>query len=179
MEDQRQRVSLPIASPTEIERTAQQLAIIRERFLTVGSSAVLAPRRIILDSWLRCTTLHVNAARRCAPLAITREAQLCTLIEAHEPLARAAAPVIEHLADFLAESGYVTVLSTANGHLLEVAGDRAIRRQLARIDFMPGGDWSEGAAGTNAIGTAIASGHAVQLMAAEHYCDGWQDLRAR
>jgi two-component system sensor histidine kinase KdpD len=176
MANQHHRVSLPIASPTEIERTASQLAIIRERFLTLGSSPVLAPRRIILDSWLRCGTLRVNASRRCAPLAVVRETQLCQLIEAHELLARAAAPVIAHLVDFLAESGYVTVLSNASGHLLEVAGDRAIRRQLARIDFIPGGDWSEGAAGTNAIGTAIASGHAVQLMAAEHYCDGWQDL---
>ncbi|MDQ6661334.1 MAG: ATP-binding protein, partial [Chloroflexota bacterium] len=48
--------------------------------------------------------------------------------------------------------------------------------RLARIDFVPGGNWSEAAAGTNAIGTALADGHVVQLMASEHYCDGWQDL---
>src|SRR5207244_13544718 len=49
-------------------------------------------------------------------------------------------------------------------------------RRLARIDFVPGGDWSEAAAGTNAIGTALAAPHVVQLMAAEHYCDGWTDV---
>ena len=38
------------------------------------------------------------------------------------------------------------------------------------------GDWSEAAAGTNALGTAIADGHVVQLLGAEHYCSGWQDL---
>src|SRR2546425_13013999 len=83
---------------------------------------------------------------------------------------------MSHLIDFLADSGYVVVLSDAQGRLLDVVGDVAIRRRLARIDFVPGGDWSEAAAGTNAIGTALSDGHVVQLMAAEHYCDGWQDL---
>ena len=83
---------------------------------------------------------------------------------------------MSHLTDFLAGSGYVIVLSDAKGCLLDVIGDVAIRRRLARIDFIPGGDWSEAAAGTNAIGTALADGHVVQFMGAEHYCDGWQDL---
>jgi two-component system sensor histidine kinase KdpD len=176
MTDQRYRVTLPVASPSEIERTARQLMAIRENFLAVGKPPQYAPRRIILDSWLRCNALHVNAARRCAPLAVAREAQLRQIHEANEPLMRAATPVINHLSDFLADSGYVIVLSDTNGRLLDVVGDRTIRRRLARIDFIPGGDWSESAAGTNAIGTALATGHAVQLMAAEHYCDGWQDL---
>src|SRR6266700_3385120 len=89
---------------------------------------------------------------------------------------QAAQPVMNHLIDFLADSGYVVVLSDTQGRLLDVIGDNAIRRRLARIDFIPGGNWSEAAAGTNAIGTALADGHVVQLMAAEHYCDGWQDL---
>src|SRR5229473_1296322 len=99
-----------------------------------------------------------------------------TLREANEVLVRATRSVMSHLTDFLAASGYVVVLSDARGRLLDVVGDTAIRRRLARIDFVPGGDWSEAAAGTNAIGTALADGHGVQLMAAEHYCDGWQDL---
>src|SRR5260370_37713598 len=80
------------------------------------------------------------------------------------------------LTDFLADSGYVIVLSDAKGCLLDVLGDAGIRRRLARIDFVPGGDWSEAAAGTNAIGTALADRHVVQLMAAEPYCAGWTNL---
>src|SRR5216683_2738908 len=117
-----------------------------------------------------------HPARRYAPLAIARESQLQNLREANEVLVRATRSVMSHLTDFLAASGYVVVLSDARGRLLDVVGDTAIRRRLARIDFVPGGDWSEAAAGTNAIGTALADGHGVQLMAAEHYCDGWQDL---
>lgn len=176
MSNQQNRVHLAIASPTEIEHTARQLMALRDGFLTSGTLARYTPRSIILESWLRCNALQVNPARRFAPLAIAREAQLQNLREANDLLMRATRSVMSHLKDFLADSGYVIVLSDANGCLLNIIGDAAIRRRLARIDFIPGGNWSEGAAGTNAIGTAIADGHVVQLMAAEHFCDGWQDL---
>jgi len=148
----------------------------REGFLTTGSLTMYALRSVIRDSWQRCHVMQVNPLRRCAPLAIAREAQLYHLREVNELLIRATRSAMSHLTDFLADSGYVIVLSDAKGCLLDVVGDVGIRRRLARIDFVPGGDWSEAAAGTNAIGTALADGHVVQLMAAEHYCDGWQDL---
>ncbi|MBV9231928.1 MAG: GAF domain-containing protein, partial [Chloroflexi bacterium] len=170
------RANLSIASPSEIERTAQLLIAIREDFLSTGSLTLRTPRPLILDSWERCRILHVNSSRRCAPLAVARETQLYQLRDDNALLIEAARPIINHLKDFLADSGYVVVLSDAEGRLLDVVGDMAIRRRLARIDFIPGGHWSEAAAGTNAIGTALADGHVVQLMAAEHYCDGWQDL---
>src|SRR2546421_2240570 len=168
--------NLSIASPSEIERTARQLRTMREGFLTTGTLTMYTLRSVIRDSWQRCHVMQVNPLRRCAPLAIAREAQLYHLREVNELLIRATRSAMSHLTDFLADSGYVIVLSDAKGCLLDVVGDVAIRRRLARIDFVPGGDWSEAAAGTNAIGTALADGHIVQLMAAEHYCDGWQDL---
>jgi hypothetical protein len=42
--------------------------------------------------------------------------------------------------------------------------------------FEPGTDWSERAAGTNAVGTALAEQHAVQIFSAEHFrpaVHGW------
>ncbi len=176
MINQQPNPHLSIASPTEIEHTARQLRMIRDGFLTSGSLTRYSPRLIILDSWQRCYTLRVNPSRRYAPLAVAREAQLEHLRNTNEVLIRAATQMTAHLSEFLAGSGYVVVLSDANGCLLDVTGDTTIRRRLARIDFVPGGNWSEAAAGTNAIGTALADGHVVQLMAAEHYCDGWQDL---
>src|SRR5881227_639035 len=176
MTKQLYRVNLSIASPLEIERTARQLRAIREGFLTTGSLVAHSPRSLILESWQRCNTMHVNPSQRYAPLAVAREAQLAHLREANELLIRATRSAMARLTDFLADSGYVIVLSDAKGCLLDVVGDTNIRRRLARIDFVPGGNWSEAAAGTNAIGTALADGHVVQLMAAEHYCDGWQDL---
>lgn len=174
---QHYRVNLSIASPAEIERTAQQLAGIREDFLNAdGNLALWTPRPLIFNSWQRCRTLHVNPSQRYAPLAIARETQLDQLHDENALLMQAARNVMNHLVDVLADSGYVVVLSDTQGRLLEIMGDMAIRRRLARIDFIAGGDWSEAAAGTNAIGTALADKHVVQLLGAEHYCDGWQDL---
>ncbi|MDQ6645522.1 MAG: GAF domain-containing protein, partial [Chloroflexota bacterium] len=183
MTTQRYRVNLSIASLAEIERTAQQLAIVREDFLSAegsfnaeGKLALRTPRLLIFNSWQRCRTLHVNPAQRYAPLAIARETQLYQIHDENALLIRAARNVMNHLVDVLADSGYVIVLSDTQGRLLEIMGDMAIRRRLARIDFVAGGDWSEAAAGTNAIGTALADKHVVQLLGAEHYCDVWQDL---
>ena len=183
MTKQQYRGKLSIASPAEIERTAQQLVVVRENFLSAegrfsaeGHLAPRTPRLLIFNSWQRCRTLRVNPAQRYAPLAIARETQLYEIYEENALLIQAAHTVMNHLVDVLADSGYVVVLSDMQGRLLEIMGDMAIRRRLARIDFVAGGDWSEAAAGTNAIGTALADKHVVQLLGAEHYCDGWQDL---
>jgi signal transduction histidine kinase len=176
MTNQPYSVHLSIASSAEIEHTARQLKVTREEFLAAGILPQHPPRPMILESWQRCCAMQVNPSLRYAPLAVTHEVQLCHLREASQLLMRAARPVMSYLSDFLADSGYVIVLSDADGCLLEVIGDAGTRRRLARIDFVPGGDWSEGAAGTNALGTALADGHVMQLLGAEHYCAGWQDL---
>src|SRR6266498_5349992 len=176
MTNQRHPVHLSIASSTEIEDTARRLKAAREEFLSAGNLLQYPPRQMILESWQRCRAMQVNPSLRSAPLAITREVELHHLREDSWLLIHAARSVMDHLSDFLADSGYVVVLSDANGRLLEVIGDAKVRRRLARIDFVPGGDWSEAAAGTNALGTAIADGHVVQLLGAEHYCEGWHDL---
>src|ERR1700681_1612201 len=120
---QLQRVHLSITSPLEIEHTAHQLTTIREDVLVKGSIEAWTPRPLILDSWERCRILNVNPSRRCAPLSITRETQLYKLREDNALLLQAAQPVMKHLVDFFADSGYVIVLSDARGCLLEVVGD--------------------------------------------------------
>jgi two-component system sensor histidine kinase KdpD len=176
MTNQQYSVHLSIASPSEIEHTARRLKTTREEFLATGILLQHPPRPMILESWRRCRTMQVNPSLRYAPLAVTHEVQLTHLREASQLLMRAARPVMSHLSDFLADSGYVIVLSDADGCLLMVIGDAGVRRRLAHIDFVSGGDWSEAAAGTNALGTALVDGHVVQLLGAEHYCAGWQDL---
>lgn len=176
MAHQPSQIRLSIASPAEIERTARHLMAIRDGYLTTGTLASYIPRPLILQSWQRCQVMQVDPGTRIATLAIAHETELQDILAANELLIRAASPVMSYLIDFFADSGYAVVLSDASGCLLQVVGDAAIIRRLTRIDFVPGGKWSEQAAGTNAIGTTIADGHVVQLMAAEHFCDGWQDL---
>ena len=64
------------------------------------------------------------------------------------------------------------VVADADGTLLSVRGSVLVRGRAAdEMNFAEGRAWSEAGAGTNAVGTAIAAGHAVQVFAAEHFAD--------
>ena len=81
------------------------------------------------------------------------------------------APLIRScLAATADESRHLIVVSDANGVLLWVEGNAAVRMRAAdSMNFAEGTLWSEGGAGTNAIGTALAAEHAVQVFATEHF----------
>ena len=54
--------------------------------------------------------------------------------------------------------------------LLWIEGDPRLRHDAADgMNFAEGTLWSEGGTGTNAVGTALAADHAVQVFAAEHF----------
>jgi transcriptional regulator with XRE-family HTH domain len=170
------RLGLPIGSLSEIERTAKRLAGMRATFLSNGDAESLPVRARIVNSWNRCVAAGVDSAQKIAPLTITRDAQLAELREENERLMRAARGVVAYLTAELADSGYAVVLVDRKGCILELTGEADVRRSLERRTFLPGGLWSEAAAGTNAIGTALADGRPFQLLAGEHFCDGWQDF---
>jgi hypothetical protein len=89
--------------------------------------------------------------------------------DAH-PLAVAAPIIRASLGSIAKEAEHLIVVSDAEGLLLWVEGNRRVRARAAEtINFTEGAMWSEGAAGTNAVGTALAADHAVQVFAAEHF----------
>jgi signal transduction histidine kinase len=56
--------------------------------------------------------------------------------------------------------------------LLAVEGEARVRSLAAdSMNFTEGALWSESSAGTNAIGTALAADHAVQVFATEHFVE--------
>src|SRR6202022_633353 len=68
------------------------------------------------------------------------------------------------------ESAHLIVVSDADGVLLWIDGNARIRLAAAdSMNFAEGALWSEPGAGTNAIGTALAANHAVQVFAGEHF----------
>jgi signal transduction histidine kinase len=68
-------------------------------------------------------------------------------------------------------------VSGADGLLLWLDGDVKLRSAAAdAMNFVEGALWNEASAGTNAIGTALATDHPVQVHAAEHFSEivhGW------
>ena len=68
------------------------------------------------------------------------------------------------------DADHLVVITDANGVLLSVEGSPSLRLRAAdHMNFTEGTLWSEPGAGTNAIGTAIAADHAVQVFGPEHF----------
>lgn len=142
-----------------------------ERFLNgdeVGSDAL---RRLIDDSWRRCQGASVDPAIYQAAPPI-KENSLHSLQTECSELLTAGTPVMASARDFLAETGTVMVLTDQGGTILNLEGDMSTRGAAEDVHLLSGANWSELACGTNAIGTALAVGHAVQIHSAEHYCAG-------
>jgi transcriptional regulator with XRE-family HTH domain len=173
----------PMTTLSDVEAVRRSLIAQRENFFTSTPSDVETPqggavqtvRPRILNSWRRSHELRVEAGRSEARLE-DQHAVDSALALAREQLLRVSGPILTHLADMLADIGYAIVLTDARGTILDLRCDLGMRRKLDPIGFQPGADWSEASTGTNAIGTALSDDRPLQLMAAEHYCDGWQDL---
>jgi hypothetical protein len=123
-------------------------------------------RPVVTDSWRRSACALV-AADGLAPLGLI-DGDLEEYRREH-PLAPAM-PVFRDLLGSIADDGeHVLAVCDERGTLLWVEGHAGVRRRTERINFAPGARWDEGHAGTNAIGTAMAVDHAVQIFATEHY----------
>lgn len=79
--------------------------------------------------------------------------------------------VLRHQLETVAEDlQSLIVVSDATGLLLYVHGSDWLKeRAAADMNFLEGARWNEAAAGTNAIGTALAADHALQVFASEHF----------
>ena len=91
-------------------------------------------------------------------------------IWAEHPLGRLVPTLRELLAEIADEARHLMVVTDEDGRLLWIEGHPQVRSSAAdEMSFVEGALWSEEAAGTNAVGTAIALDHAVQVFAAEHF----------
>jgi hypothetical protein len=174
----------PLASLSDVEEVRRSLSLQRDRFLTTTPGLdrsppaeelkILRPR--ILTSWKRSHNLQVAASRKEAPRVVAGSADFAVTHPAQERLLHVSSSILTHLENTFSGTGYAVVLADGAGTILDIRCETEMRRKLERIAFESGAAWSEASAGTNAIGTALTDDRPLQLMAAEHYCDGWQDL---
>ena len=164
-------VAIDPATPPAAQ--AKQLRASWEEFLGEGTLGAL--RTPIADSWQRSYDAGIDpSAGRGAPalagVAETRERW------PDHPLAAVTALILDCLGPIAAAAGQLIVVSDADGMLLWIDGPPSIRLDAAEsINFVEGAGWSERGVGTNAIGTALAVDHAVQVFAAEHFTEVVQE----
>src|SRR5579875_1588233 len=163
----------PVVRAREVRRAWETFVGGGPPVLAQSESAPL--RDPIVASWRRSAAAGVDpSGGRMAPVvADADEAQ--ARWEVH-PLAETAPLIRSCLAATADESRHLIVVSDADGVLLWLEGNPAVRLRAAdSMNFAEGTLWSEGGAGTNAIGTALAARHAVQVFASEHFNEVVQD----
>lgn len=151
-------------SPSRL-RAVHELFIAGEVDATYLNSIPVRP--LVAQSWQRSLAGGVDpdldgARASAAVTAIER------LRETH-PLAPALPVIRRLLVDDAADSGVVVAVSAADGTLLWVEGDPNACRKAEAMNFVPGADWSERGAGTNAPGTALALDRELQIHGSEHF----------
>lgn len=155
------------ALPAGVDPAAlsRQLSDAHDEFVATGQ-ARSPVRSLVADSWRRCLAQGLDPENSRAPVEFTDDS-LTAIRQAH-PLATVMPVIRRLLVDDAADAGLLVAVSDAAGRLLWVEGERRLRTRAATMHFVEGASWGEAEAGTNAPGTALALGQAVQIFAAEH-----------
>lgn len=122
----------------------------------------------IVRSWRRSISVHVP---RDVPTERFSE------VDSDSPLCRAAAPIFDRWQHQLSDTGTALLLSDRAGSILmRRPSDSALRRRLDKANAAEGFNFSEDAAGTNGLGTAIAERGAIYIAGSEHFSELLSDV---
>lgn len=148
----------------------KRIAKAREDLLSRGTLSDESVRPLIKASWQRCVSDDVNPliAKRAIEMD---DCQLDAIKAGFRELISASEPIMREAKDLLADSGTVMHLVAPSGIILSYQGDDHTRELAANYHLVPGANWNESKVGTNAIGTALSVGSAVQVHAFEHFCE--------
>jgi len=140
----------------------------RRRFFDEGAAPRGLVPETILRSWQRCAGLGLSQSAKpdVEPLAAPAFREMC---EKHEELRRACLPEVKALYADARATGSIVILTGPDGMILEALGSADFLDKAARVSLRPGVPWSERQTGTNAIGTAMIEGRAVEVRGAEHF----------
>jgi hypothetical protein len=129
-----------------------------------GAMGLRAP---IVASWGRCQDAGVAHQGGAVAPVVADEDETAARWDAH-PL-QSVRPLIDDCLSPIMDGSHLVVVADASGMLLWMDGPPSVRRAAEVMNFAPGTLWSEAGAGTNAVGTALAADHGVQVYAAEHF----------
>ncbi|MBT9486411.1 MAG: sigma-54-dependent Fis family transcriptional regulator [Rubrivivax sp.] len=155
----------PSASPPAARSRRQD-----ERDRPIASSLSLPEAHIglIEQSHERCQAQGLSRIERLdfSPLG---RSDLTVVKDRNQRLHLHAAPVMEMLFDQIVGTESMVVLCDATGTIIHSVGDDDFLARASKVALQPGINWSEGAKGTNAIGTALIDEVPTLVHADEHY----------
>ena len=158
---------------TDVGRYARLLARTHDALLS-GDRPPVDPRRLVARSWLRVQAQGVDPDRRDPPGPL--DASQVEQRRTRSPLLQVLPALRAALTAVAEDARHVMVVTDADGVLLWREGSTRVRHRADALGFTEGARWTEGAVGTNAIGTALAEDAPVQIFSAEHFVrshHGW------
>jgi hypothetical protein len=131
-------------------------------------------RAVVRESWQRSLAAGVYPDQGGPPIRLTRSE--VEEARARSPLQAAVGVIHSELSSLDADAHHIVAIADAAANLLWVTGDGDTCERAHEMRFEEGAGWSETYAGTNAVGTALALDHPVQIFSAEHVVEavhGW------
>ncbi len=158
---------------TDPRRRALELAQIHQRALS-GSPVPGGLREVVARSWARSSGAGVDPEHSLAPVVLDEREVSARWAE--HPLSVGHSMMRRLLEQLSFDAPQVALVCAADGTLLWLEGESHAVDAAAEVHLGPGAVWSETRAGTNAMGTALAVDHPLQIFSAEHFSccvHGW------
>lgn len=128
----------------------------------------LSHQEVIEHSWYRCETYGLSHGAM-PDYGDVRDGEVSALVDRHHNLMHTTEnEVLPYYENILSNSSCLIVLADNQGHVLNTWGSSRFRGR-GEHGLVPGHRWQEEGVGTNAIGTALATGQAVQVSRDEHF----------
>ncbi|HEY6746740.1 MAG TPA: LytTR family transcriptional regulator DNA-binding domain-containing protein [Mycobacteriales bacterium] len=142
-----------------------------ERFVK-GEDQVPGVRPVVAISWHRCREQYrVDPHLTAAPVAVAEPDHSPEHDVVFAELGFCAASVAHHVGNL----GGVVTVTDATGRILAEWGDQATLARATDSNLAPWFCWSECAAGTNGMGTALEAHGPVPIRGPEHWCQGFHN----
>jgi len=145
---------------------SRMLRRVHERELRGHAASSSDVRELVRNSWRRSLAAGVAPDQGGAPLRLKAGDLECA--RERSRLGPAIGVIHSKLSTLDQDARHIVAIADAEANLLWVTGDRDTCERACEMRFQEGAAWSETEAGTNAVGTALALDHPVQIFSAEH-----------
>ncbi|MEF7613577.1 sigma-54-dependent Fis family transcriptional regulator [Aquincola sp. MAHUQ-54] len=152
-------------------RLAQMRALLARR----NPGAAEEPPVDILESWARCLDAGLDFSRP-VPLAVVEDADLRRRRDEAGRVRELALVELEMLFQQIAGSNFLLAFADTDGIVLDRYADQRFATSHAGAGIPAGSLWTESAAGTNGLGTALACGRSVAVNGPEHFFGQFCDI---
>jgi transcriptional activator for dhaKLM operon len=157
---------LPSAYPIQFAALEQtwQVYVATGRLVPIPG---FVPDPTVIQSWGRCLP-RFDAYSKPRP-SPAKDHAIETVLKTHADLLTIAISYIEDIHQFIEGSNCALLLADGAARVIAIGGDRRAIAMIEALGLGQGAYWTEGKAGTNALGMVLITAMPSQVVGAEHF----------